>query len=353
MRPRVERWLNGVWYEGRAGAAWWLAPLSTLFAVVSALRRVLYRSGLLGSYRSTLPVVVVGNLSVGGTGKTPLTAWLAQQLALRGVAAGVLMRGYGSAAGGPRRVVAGADASDVGDEAALLGSLVPGPVVIARDRAEGARMLEAQGVQLIVCDDGLQHYALARDLEIVVLDGERGLGNGRLLPAGPLRERPARLDDVDFVVIQSSLRALPGTPAAAVPASIPSIAPERELRMTLMAEDARSLEDPARRRALSDFREGPVHAVAGIGNPARFFAMLRAAGLEVVPHAFADHHRFTPADLGYADGRPILMTAKDAVKCRSFADARMWEVPVAAALSPDGGRALVARVAALLPDLAG
>ncbi len=342
MRHRLERWLNGVWYEGQPGAGW-LAPFSALFRVVTALRLTGYRYGVFSRYRASVPVVVVGNLTVGGTGKTPLTAWLVQQLAQRGIIAGVLTRGYGSSGRAPRPVADAADPHDVGDEAALLRALVPGPVVIATERPAGARLLEAQGVQLIVCDDGLQHYALARDLEIVVIDGERGLGNGRLLPAGPLRERVERLDAVDYVVIHG--------PAARVP--LPIRGAERELCMTLVPGEARALREPSQRRALAGFREGPVHAVAGIGNPSRFFRMLRAAGIEVMPHAFPDHHVFTPGDLAFADGRPLLMTAKDAVKCRAFADARMWEVPVVAALSPDGGRALVARVAALVPTSAG
>ncbi len=326
-----------------------LAPFSALFGAVSLIRRAAYRRRLLRSHRPAVPVVVVGNLSVGGTGKTPFTAWLVQQLADRGVVAGVLLRGYGAAAGVARRAIPGADPREVGDEAAMLAAMVPGPVVVAADRAAGARLLEAQGAQLIVCDDGLQHYALERDLEVVVIDGSRGLGNGRLLPAGPLREGVRRLDEVDYVVTN--------VPAADLaPASVrspgPSAAP-RELRMTLRADEARSLQDPLRRRRLQEFGDGPVHAVAGIGNPSRFFEMLRAAGVEAIRHPFADHHAFEPADLDFADARPILMTAKDAVKCRAFADARMWEVPVCAVLSPDGGRSLLARVAALVPTLTG
>jgi tetraacyldisaccharide 4'-kinase len=346
VRDRLERWLNGVWYEGRPGAAI-LAPLSALFGAASAIRRAAYRRRLLRSHRPAVPVVVVGNLSVGGTGKTPLTAWLARQLADRGIVAGVLLRGYGSAAGSARRAIAGADPREVGDEAALLAAEVPGPVVVAADRAAGTRLLEAQGAQLIVCDDGLQHYALQRDLEIVVVDGRRGLGNGRLLPAGPLREGVGRLDEVDYVVTHVAA----GAAAPARPPG-PSAAP-RGLCMTLRAEDARSLQGAVRRRRLQEFGGGPVHAVAGIGNPARFFDMLQAAGIDVIRHPFPDHHDFEPSDLEFADARPILMTAKDAVKCRAFADARMWEVPVSAELSPDGGRALVAHVAALVPTLTG
>lgn len=330
MTTATERWLEGVWYDGRAGA-WLLAPFSLLFSWGAAVRRALYRSGWRRAYRATVPVVVIGNLSVGGTGKSPLVASLAQSLRARGLRVGILTRGYGAKVGAPIRVSRESTPTEVGDEPVMLAISTGAEVVVSPDRAAGARALEAQGVEVILCDDGLQHYGLARDLEVVVIDAHRGFGNGRLLPAGPLRESPARLDTVDWVVIN-------GGEVANRP---PWQGRAGTLVMQLVPEAARGVADPVRWQSLEALRGQPVHAVAGIGHPARFFATLRAAGLEPREHAFADHHAFTAADFVFGDEHPILMTAKDAVKCRSFADARFWEIPVTTRLSPDGAKALV------------
>jgi len=205
----------------------------------------------------------------------------------------------------------------------------------------GAQALRAYGVELILCDDGLQHYALARDLEIVVIDGRRGMGNGRLLPAGPLRESVARLASVDWVVVQAP-RACGGAAATAWRGRRGTLA------MELVPEELRAVADARTRRSLESFRGTPVHAVAGIGHPQRFFASLRAAGLELIEHPFADHHAFARDELAFDDGLPVLMTSKDAVRYRSYADRRHWEVPVAVRLEPEeGAAALVAALVAL------
>lgn len=336
MSSTTARWLEGVWYEGRTGALL-LAPLSGLFALGAAARRFLFRSGWRRAYRARVPVVVIGNLSVGGTGKSPLVAALATLLRSRGIKLGILTRGYGSAVRSPTRVMRDAQAAEVGDEPLMLATSTGVEVMVAADRAAGARALEALGVEVILCDDGLQHYALARDLEVVVIDARRGFGNGRLLPAGPLRESAQRLESVDWVVINGD-EAGGKTPWQGRAGTVV---------MQLVPEAARGVADPLAWQSLERWRGETVHAVAGIGHPARFFDLLRAAGVEPIEHAFDDHHAYTAADLAFGDDRPVLMTAKDAVKCRGFADARCWEIPVATRLLPDGARSLVEAIETL------
>jgi tetraacyldisaccharide 4'-kinase len=321
----VEPWLTRVWYgRGRGGV--WLLPLSWLFGVAVRLRQVAYRRGVLQSRRLAAKVVVVGNLTVGGTGKTPLVAWLASALAAQGHRVGIVARGYGGAARTPMLVEEGADAAAVGDEPALLRDRTRLPVAIGRDRAAAAQLLVSRGVDLIVSDDGLQHYALARDAEIAMIDAERGLGNGRLLPAGPLREALSRLRGVDAIVLSGCAR--PEWPDAVV--------------MRLGAREARPVGEAADGpRDLERFAGTRVHAVAGIGNPARFFALLRRRGIETIEHTFPDHHAFVRRDLDFEDALPVLMTEKDAVKCRAFADARLWYVPVECEFEPGAAQRLL------------
>jgi tetraacyldisaccharide 4'-kinase len=338
----LEGWLQEVWYEGRGGG-FWLRPLSRVYAFGAALHRAPYSLGLRRARRVGVPVAVVGNLTAGGTGKSPLVAALATAVAARGVAVGILTRGHGAARTAPRRIGADDDARQAGDEPLMLARATGLPVVAAVDRTAGAALLRAAGVQLVICDDGLQHHALARDLEIVVVDAVRGLGNGRLLPAGPLREGPSRLGTVDWVVLHDT------APQAA--ATLTARGREGVLRMSLVPGPARRLAggDASAEafRPLSAFAGQRVHAVAGIGDPRRFFAMLRAAGIEPVEHPFPDHHALSVDDLAFGDGAPVLMTAKDAVKCRASADPRLWEVPVSARLDPDDGAALITRLVTL------
>jgi tetraacyldisaccharide 4'-kinase len=342
----VEDWLQRVWYGDRRGFAWLLLPLSWVFRLGSALHRAVYRCGLARAHRAGVPVVVVGNLTVGGTGKSPLVIALAMALAGRGVAVGILMRGYGSGRRRPARVSPDDDPAEAGDEAVMAARSTGLPVVAGADRASGAALLRSLGVRLVLCDDGLQHHALGRDLEIAVVDGRRGFGNGRLLPAGPLREAPERLASVDWVVFH-------GTAADADRVAARDAAPRRRqgregvVIMRLEPGSAQPLTAQVAPRPLSDFAAAPVHAVAGIGDPDRFFGMLRAAGLSPVEHAFPDHHPYAARELRFGDGLPVLMTAKDAVKCRKFADPLWWEVPVVARLSPDDGSVLIDRIAAL------
>jgi tetraacyldisaccharide 4'-kinase len=268
-------------------------------------------------------VVVVGNLTVGGTGKTPLVAWLAEKLTERGLKVGILSRGYGGSATTPRFVEPGTDWREVGDEPLLLRQRTGCATVVSVDRVAGAQALIERGVDVIVADDGLQHLRLVRDCEIVVIDGARGFGNGRLLPAGPLREPASRLAHADIVVLNGAAEHASLTPLGL-------LADPRAAQMTLAPGDALHLAARRAARPLESLRGQRVHAVAGIGNPGRFFAELRARGLDVIEHPFPDHHAFTAADLEPGDDALILMTEKDAVKCRAFAPDRVWYVPVTA-----------------------
>ena len=308
--------LQRLWYGPR-----WMSvplwPLAWLFRAVVSIRWLLYRAGLPRAQRVSVPVIVVGNITVGGTGKTPLAGWLARGLALRGFRVGVVLRGYGGSASRKVQVVtAASDPREVGDEAVVHAMSGPHVVVTGADRVAAARRAVAEGAEIVVCDDGLQHLRLARDYEVAVIDAARGLGNGQLLPAGPLREPPGRLESVDAVVFTQ--RGGPTQPALAV---------RRPLTVTarLTPGDAVNV-STGERRTLDSFHGRAVHAAAGIGHPEAFFEALRSAGLEVAGHALADHAALDPGRLPFPAGATVLMTAKDAVKCRSFAGADWWFV---------------------------
>ncbi|MCM2312564.1 MAG: tetraacyldisaccharide 4'-kinase [Steroidobacteraceae bacterium] len=308
--------LQRLWYGPR-----WISlplwPLGWLFGALVALRRFLYRIGVLRARQVAVPVVVVGNITVGGTGKTPVAAWLARQLGLRGRRVGVVLRGYGGHASGQVQVVtAGSDPAEVGDEAVLHASRGPHVVVIGADRVAAANRAVAEGAEIIVCDDGLQHLRLARDYEIAVVDAARGLGNGQLLPAGPLRESATRLESVDAVV--RTQRGGPGQPTWATRAPL-------AIDAHFGLGDAINLRS-GERRTLDSFRGRTLHAVAGIGHPQAFFDGLQSAGLRIETHALADHAALDPAGLPFPTDATVLMTEKDAVKCRSFAGADWWFV---------------------------
>lgn len=298
------------YWQSRNVLAWLLYPLSLVFIVIAALRRGLYRIGVLHTERCDVPVIVVGNITVGGTGKTPLVIWLVNHLRKQGYQPGIVSRGYGGhARSWPQQVRPDSDPHTVGDEAVVLASQAACPVCVGPDRPAAIRALCAHtDVDIVVCDDGLQHYALARDIEIVVVDGERRFGNGWRLPAGPLRESVGRLDTVDMVICN-------GQPAGGEFA----LRLRRPCLRPLLGGECRSLDSLAGRA---------VHAVAGIGNPQRFFAMLERFDLDVDAHPFPDHHAFTATDVQFNDTLPVLMTAKDGVKCRRFARPHHWVVEV-------------------------
>ena len=309
-----ERKLQTIWYGG-VESSWWLRALTVIYSSIVSMRREMYASGLLARERLPVPVVVVGNINVGGTGKTPLVIALVQALRERGWNPGVITRGYTGNARGAFVLDAHCSPLVAGEEACMILRRTQAPTAVGRDRAEAGRvLLNAASVDVLIADDGLQHYRLARDIEICVIDGERRFGNGRLLPAGPLRESVARLDTFTYRICKG------GTPQPG------------EIAMILRGDAAVALVDPAPSRPLRDFAGQRVHAVAGIGNPSRFFAQLRASGIDPIEHPFDDHFPFAAKDLEFGDELPVLMTEKDAVKCLSFAQERYWSVPVQAQL---------------------
>lgn len=312
------------WYDDRA-PPWWTRPLAALYGAVTAARRAMYRCGWLRSERLPTPVIVVGNIVAGGAGKTPLAIALVEALRARGFKPGVVSRGYGGAARMPMLLGAQPDPAIAGDEPALIRLRTGAPVAIGAKRAEAARLLLPEGVDVIIADDGLQHYALARDVEICVVDGVRRFGNGRLLPAGPLREPASRLRGADFIVCNGG------------------DAHDGEIPMRLVLGDAMDFATLAT-SSLVAFAGTRVHAVAGIGHPPRFFDALRALGIDAVAHPFPDHHRYAATDLAFSDGLPVLMTEKDAVKCRALARDGWWSVPVRAELSTAFFDAVAARI---------
>jgi len=316
--------------------AWWYGTqppplhariLSAMFAGVVALRRKLLRVGVLRSHRVAAPVIVVGNVSVGGTGKTPLTIALVQQLRQAGWNPGVASRGHGRDSEASAAWVEASTAPAVGgDEPVLIARRSGALVRVDRDRVAAARALIAAGCDVVVCDDGLQHYRLHRDMEIEVVDGARRYGNGWLLPAGPLREPAARGHACDFRVVNG------GEPGFG------------EWSMQLRANSAMPMRG-GRAQPLTSFGGHRVHAVAGIGNPQRFFEMLRGLGVGVVPHAFPDHHRYVASDLSFGSELPVLMTEKDAVKCAPFATDWYYSVAVDAELPAAFWAALLEKLA--------
>ncbi|MFZ5594487.1 MAG: tetraacyldisaccharide 4'-kinase [Pseudomonadota bacterium] len=315
--------LDHYWYSNNPVSVL-LLPLSWLFRLVATLRRAAYRAGLLKVTRLPVPVIVVGNISVGGAGKTPLVIWLAEFLKQRGYRPAIVSRGYGGQARAyPLLVTPDSDPLLAGDEAVLLARRCSCPMAVAPDRVAAARKVLEAGCDIIISDDGLQHYRLGRDIEIAVIDGARRFGNGRCLPAGPLREPPGRLKRVDLVVVN-------GGPAET-----------GRFEMRLRSGMVRNLVDEGIARDPAGFQGETVHAVAGIGHPARFFGHLKKLGLNVTGHPFPDHHPYTAQDLQFGDDAPIIMTEKDAVKCRKFADAQHWYLPVAAELSGGFGERLV------------
>jgi len=293
-----------------------LLPLSLLFFLLSSTRRLLFRAGILSSIKLPVPVIIVGNISVGGTGKTPLTLWLAEQLLADGWHPGIISRGFGGNGSTPQAVFHTSDPALVGDEPVLMAQRKLCPVWVGRDRPAAALALlfAHPECDVILSDDGLQHYRLQRDVEIVVVDGIRRFGNGFLLPAGPLRERTSRLREADAVIINGGH------------------AQQGEYQMQLEGVHFYNLLNPDMTATAADFKGQCVHAIAGIGHPERFFAHLHKLGLTIHTHSFPDHHAYRAADLAYADANALLMTEKDAVKCISFADERCWVLRVDAQL---------------------
>lgn len=307
-----------------------LLPFSWIFAACVAMRRWLYRNGLCKTYHFNVPVIVVGNLTVGGTGKTPFVIWLAKFLQAQGYHPGIVSRGVGGKKQiTPHRVTVDDSASNVGDEALLLAQNTQCPVVIAIDRVAAVRqLLKTCDCNIVISDDGLQHYRMGRTLEVVMVDGERRFGNNRLLPAGPLREPRSRLRSVDFVVVNSE-------------ESVDTYT------MSLQPTEFISVVNSQYKMTLQEFPRDNLHAVAGIGNPQRFFMSLKQAGFNFIPHTFPDHHAYQPQDLMFTDTLPIVMTEKDAVKCVSFADQRYWYLNVSVKVNHKLEQALIQKIKSL------
>ena len=315
IHKRVER----LW-ETRGALACLLFPLAAVFSWGAALRRQCYRSGLLRVRPLSAPVVVIGNLTVGGTGKTPMVIWLARRFRRWGRRPGIVSRGYGGKREADLLPVApDSDPRQAGDEPVLLAMRARCPVMVAKDRWQAADALCRQhGCDVILADDGLQHFALPGDFRICMVDGQRRFGNGWCLPAGPLREPLSRLREMDIIVCNGG----------------EARSEAREgCRMELRPDESlRNLRDPSRRLKLADLSGREAHALAGVGNPEPFFSLLESQGVRIRRHPFPDHCRYRPEDLEFADDLPVIMTEKDAVKCRSFCTERHWCLPVDAVL---------------------
>lgn len=325
-RRSSETGLTAAW-RSRGLLAWLLLPVGWLFFAAAAIRRGLYRGGWLRGERLPVPVVVIGNITAGGSGKTPLGIWLANALQRAGRHPGVISRGYGRDGSAVRKVGAGDTPNEVGDEPLLICRRTQCPVFVGADRVAAARALLAAHpeVDVILADDGLQHYRLARDVEVAVLDA-RGAMNGWPLPAGPLREPLGRLRDVDAVVMNGGAL-IPLAPLAGVPL----------FGMELAGERFQRIGDSPQTCVAADLRGKRLHAVAGIGDPPRFFAHLAALGLTCEAHGFADHHRYAATDLAFA-GDAIVTTEKDAVKFPAGLPLPVWVLPVEARIAPDLAR---------------
>lgn len=313
------RFNDRVWYQSSLTITTaLLLPFSWIYAAITSVRRWCYRRNIFKSYHCGRPLIVVGNITVGGTGKTPCVMALAKQLIASGWKPGIVSRGVGGEAKmKPVSVAPDASVSQVGDEALLLARVTQCPLFVCVDRVRAVRALLAAhpDCDVIISDDGLQHYRMQRDIEIAVVDGERHFGNGYLLPAGPLRESISRLNTVDFIITNGG--------------SMP-----QAYTMSLDPSCWVALCDQKTRVDLASFSQTVVHACAGIGYPDRFFNVLRGLGHQVIPHAFPDHYRYAAPDLSFGDSLPVLMTAKDAVKCEVFADERMWYLDVNVTINP-------------------
>ena len=319
----IQRWIEEGWYRGSwrtQALTLLLLPLSLLFCLLVTLRRWGYRLSWLSSFPLSVPIIVIGNLSVGGTGKTPLVIALAHWLRQQGYHPAIISRGYGRRDESVlQQVSTESDPAEVGDEPLLIARESGAAVYVCSDRVAAAKEAIRQGADLILSDDGLQHYRLQRTVELAVVDGERLLGNRLCLPAGPLREPPSRLQSVDAVVINGE-----------------QTSEDNHFPMLLQPQPLYRLDNPQQHSDLADLAGKGVHAVAGIGNPQRFFDLLRKAKLNPILHPFSDHHQYNNDELRFEDASlPLLMTEKDAVKCKGLAIAKertIWVVPVEAEL---------------------
>ncbi len=312
MKQNISRWLQDAWYkEMYISSA--LMPLSMFYDDYMRFRLFLYNKGLLKKTKCSVPVIIVGNITVGGTGKTPLILWLARFLREQGYKPGIISRGYGGNTDSwPQWVDEQSNPEQVGDEAVLMAKRADCPIAVGPERVKAAQMiLDKTDCDVILSDDGLQHYALDRDIEIAVIDGDRRFGNGYTLPCGPLREPIERLNKVDLIIVNGVA------------------SEENEFSMIIQGDTVVNLATQEQ-KLLTEFENSPCHAVAGIGNPKRFFDLLKQESISIECHAYPDHHLFNVDDITFDDDKPILMTEKDAVKCLGFASDKHWYLPVKA-----------------------
>jgi len=319
MNRKLSHFFDSMWY-GKRPIALLFIPLSWLFFLIIYVRKFLYSKGWKASVRVAAPVIIVGNITVGGTGKTPLVIWLAQLLEKAGYRPGIISRGYGGIASSwPQQAREDSDSRVVGDEAKILARRAGCPVAVGPHRANSAQaLIEHHGCDVIVSDDGLQHYAIQRDIEIAIVDGERRYGNSYLLPAGPLREPVERLKEVDMVVCNG-------------------LASGAEFPLRVEGKLAINVLDQTITKPLEEFKEQHVHAVAGLGNPSRFFSHLKKFGVLFEPHIYPDHYEYTQNDITFTDDKLVMMTEKDAVKCTEIADENCWYVPIRAQMTEKFG----------------
>jgi len=327
FKRKLELKLFQIW-QSKQGAAKVLRPISWLYCAIVICRRWAYLLKIKKTETIAAPVIVVGNLTVGGTGKTPLVTWLTNYLKDHGYQPGIISRGYGGKARHwPQQVRPDGDPVAVGDEAILISKRTACPMAVGPERLVSGRELlhYHPGCNVIISDDGLQHYALYRDIEVAVIDGKLRFGNGYCLPAGALRENIKRLKKVDFIVTNGD-------------------AEQDEYGMYYRLTDACSLQDSRQSRPIEQFKGQQVHAVAGIGNPDRFFNQLSEMGIDVIAHPFPDHYFYKEDDLVFDDDKPILMTEKDAVKCKRFAKQHHWFVPVTVEVQEAFGQAILEKL---------
>lgn len=328
-----DKLIEQIWYSSHP-LGWLLVPLGWIYAIVMTVRRWCYQTGIIAINPVDVPVIVVGNLAVGGTGKTPLVFWLVEYFRGRGLTPGIASRGYGGRfSSKPQQVRADSNPALVGDEPVLLARNTLSPVVIASRRRDAAeKLITHYDCNLIICDDGLQHYALDRDIEIAMIDGLRRFGNGRCLPAGPLREPTGRMRQVDIVVSKFK-------------------SSQHEYRMDYTYGDLVALHDHEQQLPITEFSGQAVHALAGIGNPEGFFFYLRQQQLRPEEHVFPDHYDFQLRDLRFNDGSAVIMTEKDAIKCSRHVVEQGWRnywyLPVKASLP----EAFTARLEELMREI--
>ncbi len=322
IKQKIAYHLERTWY-GKTGLTAILRPFSWIFIVLSKLRLLLFKLSILQSQKMSVPVIIVGNITVGGTGKTPLVIWIANYLKSAGFKPGIISRGYGGKAKKwPQQVRPDADPYIVGDEAVVIARQTKCPMAVGPNRLDDINaLLKYSDIDIVISDDGLQHYALQRDVEIVVIDGIRRWGNGHCLPAGPLRESPTRINDVDFRITNG-------------------IAAQGEYAMKYTGDTVINM-STHEKRPVSDFKDMTVEAIAGIGNPDRFFNYLRTCGIRLNARSFPDHHHFESHDLGYNGDQIVLMTEKDAVKCLRLANEKWWYLPISASLPDEFGTQLL------------